>query len=334
MASNAFGTLFKMTTWGESRGKGVGCVVDGCPAGLVISEEQIAKELCKRAPGGRGCSRRKELDTVEILSGIYEGVTTGAPIALWIKNCDVIDECCDVFRPGHADLTYAKKYGHVDLRGGGRASARETAVRVAAGAIAKQLIRLEGVKIVAWVCQIGDRRFAEGDQQDVPSFLEEVRGSNDSLGGIVSVRVEAVPCGLGDPMYEKLTAKLAFAMFSIPASRGFEVGDGFFAATMRGSDHNDSIGDNMSFSTNHAGGVLGGISTGEPLLFRVAFKPTSSIGISVRAMAKDGTSTSYATMDTTRQDPCVALRAVAVVEAMTALVLADAFLFAKTSTLA
>lgn len=326
MASNWFGSTFRVTTFGESRGKGVGCVIDGCPAGLPVCEEDFAKDLQRRAPGGRGCSRRSEPDRVEILSGVYEGKTTGAPIALWIVNCDVKNDLCGVFRPGHADWVYTKKYGHVDVRGGGRASARETAARVAAGVVAKRVIEREGMGVRAWVSQAGERVFTVEEQHLLEGYLEEVRGAKDSVGGIVSGEISGAPCGLGDPIYEKLSALLGFAMLSIPACRGFEFGAGFSVAMMKGSVHTDPMDEQGRFLSNNTGGILGGISTGEPILFRVAFKPTSSIGISIPTVGKDGKKTSYTTENLSRNDPCVAVRAVPVVEAMAAIVMVNAFL--------
>jgi chorismate synthase len=339
MASNSFGTLFRITTFGESHGEGVGCVIDGCPAGLALSTADIQPELGRRSPGkALGTSLRNEPDEVEILSGVYEGKTTGAPVAMWIANRDVDSSSYDssVLRPGHADLTYWQKYGHVDHRGGGRASARETAARVAAGAVAKKLLQSSGSFVSAWLSHIGDIVLpvvpSVADKECVDALLQSIIDNGDSVGGIVSCCIAHLPPGLGDPIYEKLSAKLAFAMFSIPASRGFEIGEGFSAAAMMGSEHNDSLfihEGTIQSSTNHAGGTLGGISTGMPVFFRVAFKPTSSIRKAMATVTKEMTSVVHVTSAVARHDPCVAVRAVCVVEAMAALVVADAWLMQK-----
>ncbi len=344
MASNSFGTLFRVTTFGESHGEGVGCVVDGCPAGLSLSAADIQPELDRRSPGKAvGTSKRTEPDEVQILSGVFEGKTTGAPIAMWIANTDVDSSSYDssVIRPGHADLTYWHKYGHVDHRGGGRASARETAARVAAGSVAKKLLHSAKIGVSAWLSQIGNIILpsvcSQKDQEQVDALLESIGHQGDSVGGIVSCRIEHLPPGLGDPMYEKLPAKLAFAMLSIPASRGFEIGEGFAAAGMSGSEHNDPLvicEESIVAATNHAGGVLGGISTGMPLFFRVAFKPTSSIRTPIATVTKEKQITSYSTPPSARHDPCVAVRGSCVVEAMAALVIADCWLMQKLSSVA
>jgi chorismate synthase len=336
MASNSFGTLFRVTTFGESHGEGVGCVIDGCPAGLAVSTADIMPELKKRAPGRHhGTSSRKEQDQVEILSGVFDGKTTGAPIALWIANNDVDSSSYNssVLRPGAADVTYWIKYGHVDYRGGGRASARETAARVAAGGIAKKLLQGIGVSVTAWLSRIGQivLPFAASsdDEGKVAALLQSLLDEGESIGGIVSCRIDNVPPGLGDPIYEKLSAKLAFAMLSIPASRGFEIGEGFSAAEMTGSEHNDPLcihDGRIQSSTNHAGGTLGGISTGMPIEFRVAFKPTSSIRKEIATVTKQMTAAVRSTQNTERHDRCVAIRGASVVEAMAALIIADAWL--------
>ena len=334
MASNSFGTLFRVTTFGESHGEGVGCVIDGCPAGLALSTGDIQSELDRRLPGKTaGTSQRNESDIVEILSGVYQGITTGAPIALWIANKAVDSSSYDesVLRPGHADLTYWQKYGHVDHRGGGRASARETAARVAAGAVAKKILMTAGIVVNAWLSQIGKIVLpsSHAEVDSVEALVQRLVEEGDSVGGIVSCRVDHVPPGLGDPIYEKLGAKLAFAMLSIPASRGFEIGEGFSAALMSGSEHNDPLcvrEGAIESTTNHAGGTLGGISTGMPIFFRVAFKPTSSIRKPVATVTKKKKATSHSTPSPACHDACVAIRAVPVVEAMAALVIADAWL--------
>ncbi len=300
---NSFGQIFRITTWGESHGKAIGVVIDGCPAGLEISEEEINGELEKRAPGRQEhTSPRKESDHAEILSGIFEGKTTGTPISIIIPNRDADSSAYEpikhLVRPGHANATYVKKYGIFDYRGGGRASARETACRVAAGAIAKKLLEQVGIRVEAVLIERGE--------------IEE----GDSVGGVIEGRALGVPAGLGEPVYQKMEAMLAQAMLSIPASKGFEIGEGFGAAKMRGSEHNACP----------TGGTLGGITDGESLLFRVAFKPTSSIAKPQKTTTLSGEEATLTLPKGSRHDPCVAIRAVAVVESMCALVLADAIL--------
>lgn len=300
---NSFGQLFRITTWGESHGKAIGVVIDGCPAGLEISEEEINRELARRAPGKTpDTSLRKESDQAEILSGIFEGKTTGTPISILIPNRDAdpskYEPIKHLVRPGHANATYLKKYGIFDYRGGGRASARETACRVAAGAIAKKFLSHYGIRIEARLIEKGE--IVEGD----------------SAGGIIEARVEGVPAGLGEPVYQKMEAVLAQAMLSLPASKGFEIGAGFEAARMRGSEHNRLP----------TGGTLGGITDGEPLIFRVAFKPTSSIDKPQDTLTLSGEKATFSLPEGSRHDPCVAIRAVPIVESMCALVLADALL--------
>jgi chorismate synthase len=325
--SNSFGTLFRFTTWGESHGKAIGVVIDGCPAGLAIDEELIFEELKRRRPGF-SCytSPRKEEDRPELLSGIYEGKTTGSPISIIIYNQDVKSSAYtpmqELLRPGHANFTYREKYGHFDPRGGGRASARETVCRVAAGSIAKVFLRQHRIEIEAKVVQIGEEKAPEKFE----ALLQQVMAEGDSIGGIIECCVEKMPVGLGEPIYAKLEAILASAMLSIPATKGFEIGDGFHAATMRGSLHNDLFiqeEGKIKTKTNHAGGVLGGISSGMPLRFRVAFKPTSSIKQAQETIDGEGRSATLVYGEGHRHDPCVALRAPVIVEAMTALVLAD-----------
>jgi len=300
---NSFGQIFRITTWGESHGKAIGVVIDGCPPGLEISEEEINLELAKRAPGKQPhTSPRKESDRAEILSGVFEGKTTGTPISIIIPNRDAdsskYEPIKHLVRPGHANYTYLKKYGIFDYRGGGRASARETACRVAAGAIAKKFLSQFGVHVEASLLERGE--------------IEE----GDSAGGVIEGRVEGVPVGLGEPVYQKMEAVLAQAMLSLPASKGFEIGEGFGAAKMRGSDHNQ----------RPTGGTLGGITDGEPLVFRVAFKPTSSIAKPQETKTLTGEKAVLTLPKGSRHDPCVAIRAVTVVESMSALVLADAIL--------
>jgi chorismate synthase len=307
---NSFGQIFRITTWGESHGKAIGVVIDGCPAGLEISEEEINAELSRRAPGRQALtSARKEPDEAEILSGVFEGKTTGTPISILIPNRDAdsskYEPIKHLVRPGHANITYLKKYGIFDWRGGGRASARETACRVAAGAVAKKLLSRYGMRVEARLIERGE--------------IEE----SDSAGGIVEGRVAGVPAGLGEPVYQKMEAVLAQAMLSLPASKGFEIGEGFAAARMRGSEHN----------RRPTGGTLGGITDGEPLHFRVAFKPTSSIAKPQETMTLTGEKAVFALPEGSRHDPCVAIRAVPVIESMCALVLADALLMNWTCTI-
>ncbi len=354
MASNFFGEIFRITTFGESHGPAIGVVIDGCPAGLEISKEDIDKELALRRPGNNPhTSPRKEEDSIQILSGIFERKTTGAPIALLIKNQDAQPDQYETFknlyRPGHANFTYLEKYGIFDYRGGGRSSARETAARVAAGAIAKKLLAHFGIECVAFVSEVGGIKIPPQDLSNIkelkqkthksPIFcpdpttevlilekIEKVKLENDSLGGIITC-IAHLPVGLGDPVYNKLEALLACAMLSIPATKGFEIGSGFEAARMKGSEHNDSfdldIDGNVHTATNHAGGTLGGISTGSPLIFNVAFKPTSSIKKPQETISLDKEKSILKLPDSARHDPCVAIRGASVVEAMAALVLAD-----------
>lgn len=364
MASNSFGTIFKITTWGESHGKAVGVVVDGCPAGLEITEDEINCALALRAPGRNPyTSLRTEPDNAEILSGVYEGITTGTPISIIIPNKDAdsskYEPIKDLLRPGHANYTYLEKYGIFDYRGGGRSSARETACRVAAGAIAKKFLQYHGIQLIAYVKKIGnveastmtfvgDSFEAENlemmhkstylspvycpDAQAAASMtalIEQAKVDGDSLGGIIEFIALSVPVGLGDPIYEKLEAKLAHAMLSLPATKGFEIGSGFQAADMAGSTHNDlfsKTSNGVRTQTNHAGGTLGGISTGMPVIGRVVFKPTSSIMKSQDTLTVAGEKTTLNLPTGSRHDPCVAIRAVPIVEAMVALVLADAML--------
>ncbi|MES2200426.1 MAG: chorismate synthase [Chlamydiota bacterium] len=363
MASNSFGTLFRITTWGESHGPAIGVVIDGCPPNLPLSEKDIQPELDRRSPGHSPyTSPRKEEDQVEILSGVFEGVTTGAPISLIIRNNNIkssaYEPIKDLLRPGHANFTYLAKYGVFDYRGGGRASARETACRVAAGAIAKKILSLFSIDIIAYIKEIGGIGFSDVDTSDLSSLkksiytspifcpdpsttdsiialIEKEKQEGDSLGGIVECQTFGLPVGLGDPVYEKLEAVLAKGMLSIPASKGIEFGEGFHSAAMRGSTHNDcftkdSMGKIIT-KTNHAGGTLGGISTGMPLVFKTAFKPTSSIRKEQETVSLEGNEGNLKLPLNSRHDPCIAIRAVPVVEAMTALTLVDALLFHNAS---
>jgi len=366
MPGNSFGRLFKITTFGESHGKAVGVVIDGCPSGLEISEDDIQKELDRRRPGtSHLTTTRQEKDEVEILSGMFEGKTTGTPIALLVHNKDQISKVYepikDLYRPGHADFTYDAKYGFRDWRGGGRASARETIARVAAGAFAKKILSKAGVEIFGYVTQIGtikitnagkisseDEKFIETnplrcpDPSQLDAMIKEIetaRKDLDSIGGIVEIIAKNVPAGLGEPVFNKLSAELAHAIMSIPAVKGFEIGDGFAAASKRGSENNDQwikksapgAQSHIGTATNHAGGMLGGISNGEPIVLRFALKPASSIAQKQQTVDKNGATAEIAVHG--RHDPCVAPRAVPIGEAMVALVLADHLLLNKTSRL-
>jgi chorismate synthase len=356
MASNSFGVIFRITTWGESHGRAVGVVIDGCPAGLAITDEEITAALAMRAPGRTPyTSPRQETDHAEILSGVFEGKTTGSPICILIPNHDAdsskYEPIKDLLRPGHANFTYLEKYRIFDYRGGGRASARETACRVAAGAVAKKLLHHYHIAITAYIKQIGPvEASVESDEIDqlrtaihanplfcpdataaaaMTALLEQAKKEGDSLGGVVEFVTSPLPIGLGDPVYEKLEANLAYAMMSLPATKGFEIGSGFAAAAMAGSQHNDLFlleEGLVKTRTNHAGGTLGGISTGMPLIGRVAFKPASSIHHPQETLTTSGEITTFQLPTGSRHDPCVAIRAVPVVEAMAALVLADALL--------
>lgn len=334
MASNFFGNLFKIITFGESHGKGIGVVIDGCPAGIDLLEEDIHLELQKRSPGNSPyTSMRKEKDFPEILSGVFEGKTTGAPIAIFIKNQDVqsksYDDRKNLYRPSHANFSYLHKYGIFDHRGGGRASARETVARVAAAAVAKKILAPLDIKFTTYLKQIGSLDHLVHGHEKMLSYVEEIRLKGDSIGGIVECVVENIPIGLGDPIYEKIEANLAKAMLSIPATKGFEIGSGFNCVNLKGTEHNDAYHkkeEKIKPLSNHAGGVLAGITTGEHLVFSVAFKPTSSIKIDQQTVDFEGKAKEYKGQDTKRHDPCVAIRAVPIVEAMCALVLVDSFL--------
>jgi len=354
MASNSFGQFFRITTWGESHGPGIGVVIDGCPPGIAIELDVIATDLKKRAPGGSAyVTPRKEADIPEILSGVFNGFSTGAPISIVIKNQDAdsstYEASKNVLKPGHAQYTYLSKYGTFDYRGGGRSSARETACRVAAASIAKAILKREGISTYAYLCQVGhvfdelERSLehlnnsplfcANHDfEQKVEAEILAIKALGDSIGGMVAFVAEGVPSGLGDPIYQKLEANLAFAMMSIPASKGFEIGSGFKACAMKASLHNDQFilkHGQVSSKTNHAGGILGGISNGMPIYGRVGFKPPSSISISQASISVDGEVKDFKLEEGSRHDPCVAIRAVPVVDAMCALTLVDALLMQR-----
>ena len=342
VSSNSFGKLFTVTTFGESHGPAIGCVVDGCPPGLALDAAEFRHDLDRRATGkSRHTSQRREADQVEILSGVYEGRTTGTPIALLIRNTDQrskdYGEIARTFRPGHADYSYWHKYGIRDPRGGGRSSARETTMRVAAAVIARKwLAERHGVRVRGHLAQLGeivpqgfdaaaveDNPFFWPDAAQVPElerYMDALRKAGDSVGARVDVLAEGVPPGWGEPIYGKLDADLAAALMSINAVKGVEIGDGFAAVTQRGSSHRDEL-TAQGFASNHAGGILGGISTGQPLRVSAAFKPTSSILIPGRSLDLDGAPTEVVTKG--RHDPCVGIRATPIVEAMVALVLMD-----------
>ncbi len=349
MAGNSFGQVFKLTTFGESHGKAIGVIVDGCPAGLPIDETFIQKELDRRRPGQSNIvTQRKESDTVQILSGIFEGQSTGTPIAMVIYNDDQrsgdYSHIADKFRPSHADYTFFAKYGIRDYRGGGRSSARETAARVAAGAIAKLLLQTQGVQIKAYVSQVGnlkvEKNYWELDFNNIEAtdvrcpdldvapqmidLIKSVRKDGDTIGGVVTGVVQGCPVGLGEPVFDKLHADLAKAIMSINATKGFEYGSGFDGVTLRGSEHNDLFYNDkgvIKTHTNHSGGVQGGISNGMDIYFRVAFKPVATIIPEQESVNEAGEM--VAVVGRGRHDPCVLPRAVPIVEAMTALVLAD-----------
>lgn len=354
--NNSYGTLFRISTFGESHGPAIGVVIDGCPAGLEINEEFIQQELDRRKPGqSRITTQRKEEDKFKILSGVFEGKTTGTPIAIVIPNEDQrskdYSHIAAAFRPSHADYTYEAKYGNRDYRGGGRSSARETAARVAAGAIAKLMLEKFGVTIQAYVSQVGENRAPHYTELDLSKtednivrcphsetaakmidLIDQVRLDRDTIGGIVTCVIRNTPVGLGEPVFDKLHAELGKAMLSINAVKGFEYGSGFEGTTMRGSQHNDAFfnkGGRIRTKTNLSGGIQGGISNGEDIYFNVAFKPVATIMQDQPSVDKDGNDATVSGKG--RHDPCVVPRAVPIVEAMAALVLADFVLRASSS---
>jgi chorismate synthase len=342
MSGNTIGRSFTVTTFGESHGPALGCVIDGCPPGLEISEAELQHDVDRRRTGtSHFVSQRREGDAVRILSGVFEGRTTGTSIGLLIENTDArsrdYDKIKDRFRPGHADYTYLQKYGLRDYRGGGRSSARETVMRVAAGAVARKFLATRyGVRISGYVSQIGplvlepvepasayENPFFCPDPARIPEleqFLWDLRSAGDSVGARVTVCAEGLPPGWGEPVFDRLDADLAHAMMGINAVKGVEIGAGFASVTQRGSEHRDELTP-RGFASNHSGGVLGGISTGQPLLVHMAFKPTSSIQVPGRTIDVEGNAVEVVT--TGRHDPCVGLRATPIAEAMLALVLAD-----------
>ena len=345
MSGNSFGRNFVVTTFGESHGPALGCIVDGCPPGMQLAEADIQVDLDRRKPGqSRHTTQRREADQVRILSGVFEGVTTGTPIGLLIENTDQrsrdYGDIKDKFRPGHADYTYQQKYGIRDYRGGGRSSARETAMRVAAGAIArKYLAERLGIKIQGYLSQLGtieldapdldavaDNPFFCADPSRIPeleAFMDALRKDGDSIGAKISVSASNIPPGLGEPVFDKLEAAIAHGLMSINAVKSVELGAGFRAVSQRGSEHRDEIGAD-GFSKNDAGGTLGGISSGQNLIASIALKPTSSISVPGKTIDKSGAATEIVTKG--RHDPCVGLRATPIAEAMVALVLMDHYL--------
>jgi chorismate synthase len=345
MSGSTLGKLFCVTSFGESHGPAIGCVIDGCPPGLALSEADIQPALERRRPGrSKHVTQRKEADTVRILSGVFESETTGTPIALLIENTDQrsydYDKIAQVFRPNHADYAYVQKYGRRDHRGGGRSSARETAVRVAAGAVAAKYLRERlGIRIRACLTQIGEHELAirdwaavEGnaffcaDPQRVPeleAYIEQLRREGDSAGACIQVEASGMPPGLGEPVYDRLDAEIAYALMGINAVKGVEIGDGMAVAGMRGTSHRDEMRAD-GFKSNHSGGVAGGISTGQDLVARLAIKPTSSITTPGDSIDETGSEVEMRT--TGRHDPCVGIRAVPIAEAMVALVLMDHWL--------
>jgi chorismate synthase len=354
MAGNTFGNLFKLTTFGESHGRAIGGVLDGCPAGLELDVQAIQNELDRRKPGQSAIvTQRKEPDTVEIYSGVFEGKTTGTPIGFAIHNTNQkskdYSHIKDSYRPSHADYVYDKKYGFRDYRGGGRSSARETASRVVAGAIAKQFLR--EVKINAFVSQVGQMKLNSSYQEldfsliesnpvrcpdpDMASKMEDyiksIKKQGDTIGGVITCVAQNVPIGLGEPVFDKLHADLGKAMLSINAVKGFEYGSGFHGVTMKGSEHNDSFNPDGTTKTNKSGGVQGGISNGMDIYFNIAFKPVATVLQGYETIDKDGNAVQA--QGKGRHDPCVVPRAVPIVEAMTALVLADFELIARTNRL-
>lgn len=359
MAGNSFGTIFKLTSFGESHGKAIGGIIDGCPANFKIDLEQIQQELDRRKPGQSDLTtQRKESDQVEFYSGILDGVTLGTPIGFILKNTNQkskdYSRLGELYRPSHADYTYEKKFGIRDKRGGGRSSARETAARVVAGAIAKQILKFLGVSIYSYVSQVGDIEMDKGidsvdfelidqnavrcpDDESAEKMMElikSVRKDGDSIGGKITTVVLNTPVGIGEPVFDRLNADLAKAMFSIMAVKGFEIGSGFEAIKMRGSEHNDAFFNNdgvIRTKTNHSGGIQGGISNGEPIYFNVAFKPVATIIKSQNSVNVKGENVEY--KGEGRHDPCVVPRAVPIVDAMTAITILDHYLKAKTNSL-
>ncbi|WP_257296541.1 chorismate synthase [Endozoicomonas sp. YOMI1] len=344
MAGNSIGQLFKVTTFGESHGVALGCIVDGCPPGLPLTEADLQVDLDRRKPGtSKFTTQRREPDQVRILSGVFEGVTTGTPIGLLIENQDQrsrdYSNIKDLFRPGHADYTYTHKYGVRDYRGGGRSSARETAMRVAAGAIARKYLQSQGIEVRGWLSRIGDIQvekldwdevrnnpFFSPDADKVPemeALITSLRTEGNSVGARVSVMATGVPPGLGEPVFDRLDADLAHSLMSINAVKGVEIGDGFASVRQKGTEHRDEITPD-GFLSNHAGGTLGGISTGQDVVAHIALKPTASITTAGKSINSQGEPVEVITKG--RHDPCVGIRAVPIAEAMVSITLMDHFL--------
>ncbi|MBI3034561.1 chorismate synthase [Candidatus Woesearchaeota archaeon] len=347
--TSTFGNLFRLTTWGESHGKAVGVVVDGCPPNIELSEKDIQKELDRRRPGQSSVTTpRNEPDRAEIMSGVFEGRTTGAPISIMVMNEDIdsskYEKFKELYRPGHADYTYEKKYGIRDWRGGGRSSAREQVGRVAAAAIARKILEKHGISITGFTRQVGKIRIEENEIDygeieknpvraasskkagEMEKLILQLKAEGDSIGGVVEVTAKNVPAGLGEPTFDKLSADIAKAVMSIGAVKGIEIGDGFRVAEMKGSESNDELSE-RGFLSNHAGGVLGGISSGQEIIVRAAIKPTSSIRKEQKTLSRSGRDAKL--MVEGRFDPCLCPRAVPVVEAMVALVIMDHLLRQK-----
>ncbi len=357
MAGNSFGKLFRITTFGESHGVGLGVVIDGCPSGIVIDWQQVQHQLNRRKPGqSKIVTQRKEDDELQIMSGIFEGKTTGTPITIFIANTNQkprdYDHIKDQFRPSHADYTYFAKYGNRDYRGGGRASARETAARVAAGAIAQQILAQKGIEITAYVSQVGTleltKSYTELDFEaiektpvrcpDLPlakkmiAYIKDIRKQGETTGGVVSCVISGCPVGLGEPIFDRLQAALAHAMLGINACKGFEYGSGFGGVSLKGSQHNDLFVQNegkITTTTNNSGGIQGGISNGMDIYFRTAFKPVATIMQPQQSINEAGETVTVEGKG--RHDPCVVPRAVPIVECMAALVLMDYWLMAQTT---
>lgn len=346
MAGNTLGQVFRVTTFGESHGLALGCIIDGCPPGLVICEADIQVELDRRKPGtSKFTTARREPDQVKILSGVFEGVTTGTPIGLLIENTDQrsqdYSKIADTFRPAHADYTYVQKYGLRDYRGGGRSSARETAMRVAAGAIAKKYLKERlGVEVRGYLSQLGPIKVEQvdwsiidenpffcpdaGKLAEMEAYMTELKKTGDSIGAKITIVAKNVPVGLGEPVFDRLDADLAHALMSINAVKGVEIGDGFAVVEQKGSQHRDEMSPEVGFMSNHAGGILGGISSGQDIVAHIALKPTSSVTVPGKSINRQGEAVEMITKG--RHDPCVGIRATPIAEAQMAIVLLDHFM--------
>ncbi len=346
MAGNTLGQVFRVTTFGESHGVALGCIIDGCPPGLAITEADIQHELDRRKPGtSKFTTARREPDQVKILSGVFEGVTTGTPIGLLIENTDQRSQdysnIADTFRPAHADYTYLQKYGVRDYRGGGRSSARETAMRVAAGAIAKKYLKERlGVEVRGYLSQLGSIKVEQVDWsiiddnpffcpdaakvEEMEAYMTALKKTGDSIGAKITIVARNVPVGLGEPVFDRLDADLAHALMSINAVKGVEIGDGFAVVAQKGTEHRDEMSPEQGFHSNHAGGILGGISTGQDIVAHIALKPTSSVIIPGKSINRQGEAIEMITKG--RHDPCVGIRATPIAEAQMAIVLLDQFM--------